>query len=167
MRPDGSIALDEVDRAKKVVARFNGTLTEDCSNITGHWLKVGSSEQLPFSVSGSPGTRRYYAAGAIDDDLVDANASKFVLAVKNGDKKTVASMMAYPVRAQVAGKKRGFRNAGEFIASYDAIFTPAYRQAVVNSNPRDMSSSWRGIMLGEAGEVWLNDKGMVKALNNP
>ncbi len=30
-----------------------------------------------------------------------------------------------------------------------------------------MSASWRGIMLGERGEVWLDDMGKVKALNNP
>lgn len=166
------IALDEHDAAGKVVARFNGSMLGDCSTIKGDWQKAGAADKLPFSLklTGSHSgriTRRYATAGAEDDELVHANARTFWLGVKHGDKKAVASMMAYPARAQIAGKKRQFHNAKEFIASYDAIFTPGYRQAVLNSVPHNMSSSWRGIMLGEAGEVWLNDVGKVKALNNP
>lgn len=168
----GVIALDELDASGKIVARFNGSVLDDCNTIKGNWQKLGSAEPIPFNVklSGSHSGRvnhRYGRAGADNDDIVHANARKFWHGVKNGDKKAVASVIAYPVRAQVAGKSRQFRSAKEFIANYDAIFTPSFRQAVINSVPHNMSSSWRGIMLGEAGEVWLNEVGQVKALNNP
>ena len=96
-----------------------------------------------------------------------ANASTFWQAVKVGDKKAVAATIDYPVRAQIKGKKRHFPNAKAFLASYDAIFTPAFRQAVVNSVPHNMSAYSQGIMLGDTGEVWLNHVGKVKAINNP
>ncbi len=169
---NGSITIDELDATGKVVAGFSGKMPDDCSRFDGTWKKVGASRALPVqlrhsgSVSGKLG-QRYGVAGDGSNEIVHANAYKFWLGVKNGDKKAVAASMAYPVRAQVGGQKRQFRNAKEFIASYDAIFSPEYRQAVLNSVPRNMSASWRGIMLGERGEVWLDDMGKVKALNNP
>ena len=165
------LALEELDAAGGVTARFHGTLSNDCNQFHGTWQKAGGAQPLAFTASlsdGSSGTldRRYAVAGAESDDLVHANATRFWLGVKNGNKKEVAAVMAYPVRAQLKGKKTTLRNAKEFIASYNLIFTPGYRDAVLAAVPHNMSASWRGIMLGEKGEVWLNAKGQPFALNN-
>jgi hypothetical protein len=172
VRADETIVLDELDTGGKIVASFRGALTEDCANIKGTWQKAGATEKLPFSVrmqSSHSGRldHRYGIAGYGNDEIVHANAYKFWLSVKNGDRKAVASMMDYPVRAQVGGKSRTFRNAKAFMASYDAIFTPSFRQAVVSSVPHNMSADTGGIMLGKTGEVWLNHMGKVKSFNNP
>ncbi|MEC5160313.1 MULTISPECIES: hypothetical protein [unclassified Janthinobacterium] len=165
------LVLEERGANGEVTASFTGALSADCGKFDGTWQKTGSSSKLPYSLkhtesnSGSLG-HRYYTAGAESDDIVHANAYKFWLGVKNGDKKAVTSVLAYPVRAQIAGKKTTFRNANEFSAKYDAVFSPAYRQAVIDAVPRNMGSSWRGVMLGEQGEVWLNHLGKPFALNN-
>jgi hypothetical protein len=166
-----NLVLEERSANGEVTATFTGALSADCEKFDGTWQKTGSASKLPYSLkhtesnSGSLG-HRYFTAGSDSDDVVHANAYKFWLGVKNGDKKAVTSVLAYPVRAQVAGKKTNFRNASQFTASYDAIFTPAYRQAVIDSVPRNMGSSSQGIMLGERGEVWLNHLGKPFALNN-
>ena len=167
-----TITLEELDAAGAVAGRFSGTLGKDCGQIDGTWQKAGAEQKLPFSLSSSGSSsgelnKRYWNAGAESDDVVHANAHKFWLGVKNGDKKAVASVLAYPLRAQIAGRKTQFRSAKQFIAAYDAIFTPAYKQAILDSVPHNMGSSWRGIMLGEKGEVWLNAEGKPFALNNP
>jgi hypothetical protein len=166
-----SIALEEHDAAGKVVATFAGTLGDNCGVIKGSWQKAGSADKLPFSLrlSASHSGRlnhQYGHAGAAGKEIAHANAHTFWAGVKNGDKQAVASVIDYPLRAQIKGKQTQLRNAKEFIANYDAIFTPAFRLAVVESEPDAMSSSWRGIMLGERGEVWLDVDGKIKALNN-
>lgn len=169
---DGAeITLDELGTKGEVSARFHGKLSNECSQIDGTWERTGSGAALPVRLTlsgGSSGTlsRRYAVTGADSDDLVHANATRFWLGVKNGNKKEVAAMLAYPVRAQVQGRKTSLRNSKEFIKHYDAIFTPAYRSAVANSVPHNMNASWRGIMLGEKGEVWLDRQGKPFALNN-
>jgi hypothetical protein len=168
---ENDITLDELDAAGKVVATFRGTLIEECDKIKGTWQKTGSAEKLPFSLkmnSSHSGRleHRYGIAGDGTDEIVHANAYKFWLGVKNGDKKAVASVINYPLRAQVAGKSKTLRNAKEFIASYDAIFSPAFRQTIADSIPHNMMAGTGGIMLGERGEVWLNDMGKVSSMNN-
>jgi len=169
---DGSdIALEELTPKGEVSAHFQGKLSNECSQIDGTWHKAGSDQKLALRLSLSNGSsgalsRRYAVAGADSDELVHANATRFWLGVKNGNKKEVASMLAYPVRAQVNARKVSLRNAKEFLKHYDAIFSGAYRDAVVNSVPHNMSASWRGIMLGEKGEVWLDRQGKPFAFNN-
>ena len=170
-RDRNSLVLEERNADGEVAATFTGALSADCVQFDGAWQKTGSADKLPYSlkqIDGSGGElgHRYFTAGAESDKVVHATAYKFWLGVKNGDKKAVTAVLAYPVRAQIAGKKTTFRNASQFSASYDAIFTPAYRKAIVDSVPHNMGSSWRGIMLGEKGEVWLNHLGQPFALNN-
>ena len=166
-----AVSLDELDASGKVVATFAGKLNAQCDKIEGTWQKAGSADKLPFRLThngSSSGTldRRYSLISDASDEIIHANAYKFWLGVKKGDKPAVASAVDYPVRAQIAGKPRQIRSAKEFIKNYDAIFTPVFRQAVLASVPKNMNVSWRGIMLGEHGEVWLNDVGKVKSLNN-
>lgn len=166
-----SLVLEERTANGEVAATFTGALSADCGQFEGSWQKTGSTDKLPYKLkhiesNGGELGHRYFTAGAESDAVVHANAYKFWLGVKNGDKKAVTSVLAYPVRAQIAGKKTNFRNASQFSASYDAIFTPAYRKAIIDSVPHNMGSSWRGIMLGEKGEVWLNHLGQPFALNN-
>jgi hypothetical protein len=166
-----AVVLDELDPSGAVSARIEGAFSKECGQFDGTWQKTGSGDKLPLTATLSNGSsgkldRRYAVVGDATDALVHANATRFWLGVKNGNKKDVAATLAYPVRAQVKGQKKTLRNAKEFLAVYDQVFTASYRQAVVNSVPHNMSASWRGIMLGENGEVWLDAKGKPFAFNN-
>lgn len=167
--PKDSIVLEELNAAGDTVATFRGTLVGDCEKLSGAWQKTGATEKLPFSLRMSGSHRgelddRYEVAGGTED-TVHGNAYKFWLGVKNGDKKAVASVIAYPGDVRISGKKKRFRNAREFLAVYDAIFTAEYRQAIIKTVPHNMSADSNGIMLGR-GEVWFDGRGKVISLNN-
>lgn len=179
---DGShIELTELDSAGRPTATLEGHFPESdprgrfkgelrCEVIVGSWRKQGDSQSLPLYLgqdSGVAGTldHRYVIAGAADDELVHRNALRFWNAVAAGDRQTVASLVAYPIRASVGGKPRSLRNRGELLAHYDEIFSKAFREAIAGALPRNMFARDQGIMLG-SGEVWFNSKGKAFALNN-
>ncbi len=69
------------------------------------------------------------------------------------DKKTVASMIQFPIEASLAdGSGEGFRvtlrSEQEFIDKYDLIITEEDRQNIKNDDPTDVFYSWRGAMFG-------------------
>jgi len=177
-----NLVLDELDGAGKVVARFEGNFLEqdpggqfgdsklECETIRGSWRKLDTNDALPVYLQMNNGTygtltNRYSVAGAEDDNLIHKNALRFWNAVKSGDKRTVASLVAYPIRAGVSGRKKRIKTPEEFIANYDGIFYPSYREAVLRSLPRNMFVRDQGIMLGN-GQVWFGPDGKVIALNN-
>lgn len=175
------IVLNELDGKGNVTARFEGQFAErdpkgrfgggklECETIVGVWQKMESSKQLPFYVSmeggGSGSLKNRYALLDADDEKIHRSAFKFWDAVKRGDKKTVAAQIVYPIKVQVSGNVKRLRNSAELIANYDAIFSPQYREEIVNAIPRNMFVNYQGIMLG-SGQVWFNPDGKVIALNN-
>jgi hypothetical protein len=44
----------------------------------------------------------------------------------------------------------------EFIEQFDKIFYPDYVKAISKCFPINMHCSYRGIMLGDKGQIWLN-----------
>jgi hypothetical protein len=178
---DGHLALSEFDTSGGITARFEGEFPDHdphgqfkgtlrCEVIVGSWQKEGAPEKLPFYLSqenGNSGTldHRYAVAGARDDTLIHQNALRFWQAIVKGDKATVASLIDYPIKVQVAGTARSVRSRQELISQYDAIFSPAYRKAVADAIPRNMFARDQGIMLG-SGEAWFDSNGRVIALNN-
>ena len=176
------IVLDELDGQGKVTARFEGKFAErdprgrfgdsklECETIVGVWQKLDSPRQLPVYLSmdnGTAGTltNRYGPAGADDDQLIHRNAFRFWDAVKRNDRKTVASLIAYPIKVTLSARTRSIRSSAELIANYDAIFSPGFRQAIAEAIPRNMFVRDQGIMLG-SGQVWFGPDGRVIALNN-
>jgi hypothetical protein len=180
---DGTrLVLDELDSSGRVAARFEGTFADEdprgkfkgslhCEVIAGFWQKTEAAPQgLPFLLaldSGTSGTleHRYEVAGAEDDELIHRNAARFCNAVLRRDRRSVASLIQYPIRVRVAGALKSIRNSQELIARYDAIFSPAFQKAIAEAIPRNMFVRDRGIMLGN-GEVWFGADGRVIALNN-
>jgi hypothetical protein len=175
------IDLDELDVAGKVTARFEAEFPEHdprgtfrgtlhCEVMVGSWHRVDEAQKLPVYLSlddGTAGTigHRYAVAGAQDDGLIHGNAFRFWHAVTTGDKTTVASLIAYPIKVHVAGKLKRILTSDELMSQYDAIFSPAYRKAISEAMPRNMFARDQGIMLGR-GEVWFGADGRVIALNN-
>lgn len=176
------LVLDELDARGNVAARFEGKFAErdprgrfgdgrlECEVIVGFWQKPGSSERLPLYLSmdgGTAGTltNRYLPAGADDDELIHRNAHRFWDAVKRGDRKAVAALVAYPIKVRLPAGTKRLRGPADLLANYDAIFSPRYREAIANAMPRNMFVRDQGIMLG-SGEAWFGPDGKVIALNN-
>lgn len=160
------LRLEELDAAGRVTAHFDGTVDRDCEKFEGTWRKVGAGEGMPFQVkltSGVGGTLDSRYGG--DEALIHRNAERFWQAVKRRDKKTVAALVVYPVKVSVNGRPVKVRNAADFIAAYDDIFSNAYRNAIAEAVPHNMFSKNGMAMLGR-GEVWFNGQGKVAALNN-
>ncbi|NRR33205.1 hypothetical protein HSX11_23820 [Oxalobacteraceae bacterium] len=179
VRDGRSLTLDELGPDNKVSAGIEASFADKdpkgsfgnselaCEVIVGNWSRPGADKKLPVylkleSITGGTLDNRY---GEGKDEQVHANARRFRDAVKSGDKKAVASLLAYPISVNLAGKRVHLKKAAELIAHYDAIFTPDYRGLILAAVPRNMFSRDQGIMLG-SGQVWFNGDGKVIALNN-
>ncbi len=75
--------------------------------------------------------------------------------VKAKDAASVAALVRYPISISIGGKTKVIANAKDFVANYDAIFTPAIAAAVTNQRYADLFVNAQGIMFGN-GEVWIN-----------
>ena len=182
IRNGTDIVLDELDNQGNITARFEGKFPEhdprgrfgnsklECETIIGFWQKLDSPKRLPVYLSMESGTagtltNRYLPAGADDDQLIHRNAYRFWESVKRSDKKAVAALIAYPIKVHLPAGTKRIRSPAEFVANYEAIFSPQYREAISNALPHNMFVRDQGIMLG-GGEVWFGPDGRVIALNN-
>jgi len=176
------LLLDELDPAGKVTGRIEAQfVTRDpkgrygdselaCEVIVGTWSKPDGTGRMPLYLSMEGGTagaltRRYAAIGVRDDEIVHRGAQKFWRAVRSDDRAAVAASIRYPIRVMLDGKPVRLKGAEELLARYDAIFTPAYREAIAKGLPRNMFVRDQGAMLG-SGEVWFGADGRVTALSN-
>lgn len=176
------IILDELNANRKVTGRFEGKFIESdpqgkfdgsklqCEVIVGFWQKANSSDKLALYLSMESSTSgtlqsRYSEAGADNDELIHRNAQKFRDAVKANKKEVVAKLVTYPIKVALNGKETVIKSQRELIANYAIVFSPKYREAIVNAAPRNMFANASGIMLGN-GEVWFGADGKVIALNN-
>jgi hypothetical protein len=178
-----TVVLDELDAAGRVTARFEGEfVTRDptgrygdselaCEVIMGGWRKVGSAEEpLSFYLATDGATsgslrHRYGAIGVRDDEVVHRGAARFWRGVKAGDRAAVAAQLRYPAMVNVDGKARRLKDRKDLLAVYDAVFTPKFVAAILDSTPRHMFVRDEGAMLG-SGWVWFGADGKVTALNN-
>lgn len=182
LQDDGSLLLDEIDATGKVVARFDvnlpeidprhrlGNETEPCGTIVGTWGRLADEKRVPvyLAMSGvyeGELSNRYRAAGAQDDSVVDRAAEKFWLAVKDNQREAVASCIRYPIGVTLDGKSRKIKDRADLLANYGLIFSPGYREAILQGMPHGMFARDTGVMLGD-GEVWFDGTGKVIALNN-
>ena len=80
----------------------------------------------------------------------------FQRAVTNHDARQVATMLDYPLTAQVAGRDKILLNSQQFLAVYDKIFTPSLREVVRKQRYSDLFANSDGVMIGEHGEIWFS-----------
>jgi hypothetical protein len=177
------IVLYEYDPNGKRVAVIKGTLpdkdpggigTEQLKGevMTGTWSSIDGGKTLPVSLRMSASTvasadgNPYSVAGVDDAETFEQKVKRFKNAVLNNDRKTVASMMHYPVLASVKTRPRKIHNADELLSNYDTIFTPKYLELIKRAIPHNMFARYDGVMLGDSGEVWFDADGKVKTLND-
>jgi hypothetical protein len=174
------LVLDEYDAKGQVVARFEGSFTDhdalgrplDCEHFVGAWQTLGAAERLPVDLQSVDGVgggslqNRYAIAGVHDDETIHRRAYQFWKAVQLGDRKTVASLLEYPIEVRLPAGMVRLRRPADLIARYDRIFTDRFRERIANAMPRNMFSKANGIMLGD-GQVWFGPDGKVISLNLP
>jgi hypothetical protein len=78
---------------------------------------------------------------------------KFQLAIKDGDREDVASLIRYPLRVTLKGHKALIRNRWELLRNYDAVFDNAVRCAIANGRQSDVWGNWQGFTV-DAGPIW-------------
>lgn len=86
-------------------------------------------------------------------------------AVKAHDAATVASLVKYPFRTEIAGKIKVLHNDTEFVQNYDAIFSPEITAAVLGQSYAELFANGDGVMLGN-GQVWLGPICLDNACGN-
>jgi hypothetical protein len=77
-------------------------------------------------------------------------------AVADGEKMTVARMVAYPFSTQVDGEQMTLRNRWQFHKVYDQVMTPGVVAAIEDHGYQDMIVGKPGVGLGE-GDLWFAD----------
>src|SRR5437763_851998 len=81
-----------------------------------------------------PQQGRFSVAGLDSDREVEEFFLSFREAIANGDKKSVASMVSYPIRVTlVSGQRKKIRSVAGFIAEYHRIFDNEFRRVIAKT----------------------------------
>lgn len=89
--------------------------------------------------------------------------AKFQDALKSDNHQAVASLVNYPLLVTAGGKRR-IRTQAELLASFDHIFTPAVRLAILKATADDVWGNANGFMVGH-GVIWFD--GIIPRGQNP
>lgn len=154
------VEVSGYDYTKKAIIKFKGEVDEQ--DFTG--LAFVNDELLgPFNLhlwAAFPGHPKnmYYDAGCWEDseETVEIFAAELKQQILNKDKYQVAEKVAYPLDIYLEDKVLKIKNEEEFVQAFEVIFYPKFVDAIKKSHPLNMCSSYRGIMFGEVGEIWLN-----------
>jgi hypothetical protein len=80
--------------------------------------------------------------------------AKFQDALKSNNREAVASLVNYPLLVPDEAGKR-IRSRAQLLASFDRIFTPPIRNAILKGTPDDVWGNYRGFMIG-SGVIWFD-----------
>lgn len=140
-----------------------------CDVIAGTWESLGTPTRVAVLFALQDGTagsltHRYAALGVTDDAIINHTALRCWVALRDGDRQTMADLVAYPLTVVVGGRRIRLRTRAQFLARYEAIVTPRLRAAVLASVPRHLFVRDQGAMLG-AGDIWIGATGLLVAIN--
>lgn len=175
------IILFEFNKKGERTATFMGTMT-GVDKIEGTWVSNDNKKSYPFVLSlvsilpGAEYGKRYeVAVSGYSDQEVEDFATKIRTYIRNSDKEMLSELMSYPITVKLNDKPVEIQNKADFIARYDEIFHPEYKQAMSNASTKYMFANWKGIMFGEGlYNIWINQvseskengKLMITAINN-
>jgi hypothetical protein len=98
-------------------------------------------------------TRDFYhqPASAVFDFLLEIQD-----AVRTDNKEKLASLVLYPTTIiDFEGKtNKDIHNSEEFIANYEKIATPKWKEVILAQDPFTLFTNWKGIMV-HRGELWF------------
>ena len=79
---------------------------------------------------------------------------KLQKALHDNDRKAVAAMAHYPLRAEY-GKAKSVRTKQELLAHFDEVFDAGVRCALLNAKKEDVWGNWQGFTVAD-GAVWFD-----------
>ena len=139
---------------------------ENSIGMEGTWTSTDGAHSYPVSLRGSAvkdadGSPRYGDVTKESDAAFEEQVQSFYRALLNGDKKTAARYISYPLRVNLAARKeKKLRNSTELLEQWDKIFTPAFVDKLRQDLPHDMFVHDGMAMLGH-GEAWFDGKGLA------
>jgi hypothetical protein len=80
--------------------------------------------------------------------------AKFQDALKSNNREAVASLVNYPLLVPDEAGKR-IRSRAQLLASFDRIFTPPIRNAILKGTPDEVWGNYCGFMIG-SGVIWFD-----------
>jgi hypothetical protein len=139
---------------------------ENSIGMDGTWTSAGGAHSYPVSLRGATvkdadGSPRYGDVTRESDAAFEEKVQSFYRAVLNGDKKTAARYISYPLRVNLTERKeKKLHNSTEVMEQWDTIFTPAFVDKLRQDLPHDMFVHDGMAMLGN-GEAWFDSKGLA------
>ena len=92
------------------------------------------------------------------DGLTDIQVAKFLAtlqeALRAGEPKEVAKLMAFPVAVSTPTVSTRITDGSAFLQNYKLMFTESVRNAVYAQKTDTLTRSAKGVMIG-SGEVWF------------
>ena len=139
----------------------NGTSEETASKEPISSEDKKTSENNSVSESLSIKSDRNSAIWSSDEhDAAEKAATEFVTSLKNKDMEAISKQITYPITlTAVDGTDITFSTQKDFSSTaFDKIFDENFVSVISNST--ELSSSWRGFMLGTGSNiVWFNPSG--------
>ncbi len=119
-------------------------------------------------LAGSVYAADFTAAGIDDVESVEQFLHTLQSAVKHGDAAAVASLVDFPIKVFVDGRKQVIRTHDAFTTNYAKIMTDAVGKAVLAQEPDTLFVNYQGVMIGN-GELWfglIDHRLRIIAINN-
>lgn len=134
------------------------------ANAIGLWMRI---ERLILSamilISSSAVTGQ--TGNCVQNDAARPDCPDAILffqhvqtALRNNDRKTLASLISYPVLTSLNHKKVRIRSSRELLSHFDEIFDGGERCAILNATDADVWGNWQGFMIGR-GAIWFDAVG--------
>ena len=76
--------------------------------------------------------------------------------LRTDDKEKLASLVYYPITISrfEGDNDKEIQNAEEFIANYEKIVTPEWKDIILSQEPARLFTNWQGVMISR-GELWF------------
>jgi hypothetical protein len=76
--------------------------------------------------------------------------------LRTDDKEKLANLVYYPITISrfEGDNDKEIQNAEEFIANYEKIVTPEWKDIILSQEPARLFTSWQGVMV-HRGELWF------------
>jgi hypothetical protein len=88
----------------------------------------------------------------------------FQSALQKDDRRTVASLISYPVLTSIHHKRVHIRTQAQLLAHFDDIFDEGVRCTILNASDTDVWGNWRGFTV-DGGAVWFD--GIIPSGEHP
>ena len=118
---------------------------------------VSAFERRPTQKTGrvASGASSNEAQASLKQQSYEAFLSRLQTAVRANDRRAIIALIAFPLRVNVTGQSKMYRDAASVERDFDRIFTPQVTRAILNQKTGQLFVRDQGAMIGD-GEVWFD-----------